>query len=106
MDVAVESRVAPDRIGLVRKAKAYIALTKPRVVALLLVTTVPTMILAATIAGMRARAIPGWAGWLSIVAGVVSLALVIFFPWFVLAVWVLVVSIGLFVRAGRTPAVS
>ena len=65
-----------------------------------------TMILAATIAGMRARAIPGWAGWLSIVAGVLSLALVIFFPWFVLALWVLVVSIGLFVRAGRTPAVS
>ena len=47
MDVAVESRVAPGRIGVARKVKAYVALTKPRVVELLLVTTVPTMILAA-----------------------------------------------------------
>jgi len=60
-----------------------------------------TMIVAATVAGMRARAIPGWAGWLGIVAGILSLALIVFFPWFVLAVWVLVVSIGMFVRAGR-----
>jgi protoheme IX farnesyltransferase len=46
MDVAVESRVVPGRIGFGRKLKAYVALTKPRVVELLLVTTVPTMILA------------------------------------------------------------
>ena len=32
--------------GLIAKAKAYLALTKPRVVELLLITTVPTMILA------------------------------------------------------------
>ncbi|MEO7015234.1 MAG: heme o synthase [Leifsonia sp.] len=47
MDVAVESRVESSRIGFRRKLKAYISLTKPRVVELLLVTTVPTMILAA-----------------------------------------------------------
>jgi protoheme IX farnesyltransferase len=47
MDVAVESRAASSRIGVARKARAYFALTKPRVVELLLVTTVPTMILAA-----------------------------------------------------------
>jgi protoheme IX farnesyltransferase len=47
MDVAVESRVESGRIGFRRKLKAYISLTKPRVVELLLVTTVPTMILAA-----------------------------------------------------------
>ncbi|WP_431277058.1 heme o synthase [Leifsonia poae] len=47
MDVAVESRVETNRIGFRRKLKAYISLTKPRVVELLLVTTVPTMILAA-----------------------------------------------------------
>ena len=47
MDVAVESRVGPGRIGVARKVKAYVSLTKPRVVELLLVTTVPTMILAA-----------------------------------------------------------
>ena len=46
MDVAVESRPAAARIGFARKAKAYVALTKPRVVELLLVTTAPVMILA------------------------------------------------------------
>jgi hypothetical protein len=63
-----------------------------------------TMIIAASLAGLRARAVPGWAGWLGVAAGIVSLGLLLFFPWFVLAVWVLVVSIGIFVRAGRTPA--
>src|SRR6478735_1006468 len=38
---------APGRIGVRRKAKAYVALTKPRVIELLLVTTAPVMILAA-----------------------------------------------------------
>lgn len=46
MDVAVESRVEPGRIGARRKLQAYLALTKPRVIELLLVVTVPTMILA------------------------------------------------------------
>lgn len=36
-----------ERIGLLRKVKAYVALTKPRVIELLLVTTAPVMILAA-----------------------------------------------------------
>ena len=34
------------KMGFVGKAKAYVALTKPRVIELLLITTVPTMILA------------------------------------------------------------
>jgi protoheme IX farnesyltransferase len=46
MDVAVETRQERTRIGLVRKSKAYFALTKPRVIELLLVTTAPVMILA------------------------------------------------------------
>ncbi len=46
MDVAVQTRQPPERIGFVRKSKAYIALTKPRVIELLLVTTAPVMILA------------------------------------------------------------
>lgn len=47
MDVAVQGRVEPhERVSAGRKVKAYFALTKPRVVELLLVTTVPTMILA------------------------------------------------------------
>jgi protoheme IX farnesyltransferase len=46
MDVAVHTRPTGGSIGFVRKAKAYVALTKPRVVELLLVTTAPVMILA------------------------------------------------------------
>ena len=37
---------APIRLGFWRKVKAYFALTKPRVIELLLIATVPTMILA------------------------------------------------------------
>ena len=47
MDVAVEQRPSQERIGLQRKVRAYVALTKPRVVELLLVTTAPVMVLAA-----------------------------------------------------------
>ena len=48
MGIAVESRAeAHERIGLRRKALAYLTLTKPRVMELLLVTTIPVMILAA-----------------------------------------------------------
>jgi hypothetical protein len=62
------------------------------------------MIIAASLAALRARAVPTWAGWLGIVVGILGLALVIFFPWFLVAIWILVVSIGMFVRAGRAPA--
>jgi len=41
------SDAAGTRLGFRRKAKAYVALTKPRVIELLLVTTAPVMILAA-----------------------------------------------------------
>jgi len=60
----------------------------------------------ASLAALRALAVPGWAGWLGVVAGILSLALIIFFPWFVFAIWILVVSAGMFMRASRTaPAV-
>jgi protoheme IX farnesyltransferase len=47
MDVAIEARTERPRIGLRRKVLAYVALTKPRVIELLLVTTAPVMVLAA-----------------------------------------------------------
>lgn len=62
------------------------------------------MIVAASLAAVRARAVPTWAGWLGIVVGILSLGLLIFFPWFLAAIWILVVSIGMFLRAGRAPA--
>lgn len=47
MDSAGATRVqAPDALTLRRKVAAYVALTKPRVIELLLVVTAPTMILA------------------------------------------------------------
>jgi protoheme IX farnesyltransferase len=46
MDVAVETPGTRERIGLIRKIRAFVALTKPRVIELLLVTTAPVMILA------------------------------------------------------------
>ena len=46
MDLAVKTPETQGRIGFVRKVRAYVALTKPRVIELLLVTTAPVMILA------------------------------------------------------------
>ena len=56
------------------------------------------MIIAATVAGMRARAIPGWAGWLGILAGFLALFSIIFFPQAAIGIWILVVSGGMFIR--------
>ncbi|MCW4459484.1 heme o synthase [Microbacterium sp. MPKO10] len=47
MDVTTPTPIAAQPIGFRRKAAAYFSLTKPRVMELLLVTTVPVMILAA-----------------------------------------------------------
>jgi len=46
MNLAVDTPATRGRIGFTRKAKAYVALTKPRVIELLLITTAPVMILA------------------------------------------------------------
>jgi len=63
-------------------------------------------IIAASLAALRARAVPTWAGWLGIAVGILGLGLIAFFPWFLVAIWILVVSIGMFVRAGRGPAAA
>jgi hypothetical protein len=64
------------------------------------------MIIAASLAGLRAGAIPRWAGWIGVAAGILGLGLIAFFPWFVVALWILVVSIGMFIRGGRDKAVA
>lgn len=46
MTATAETRVESTRITPLRKVRAYVALTKPRVIELLLVTTAPVMILA------------------------------------------------------------
>ncbi len=47
MDTAVTTSQSTTRIGLTRKARAYLQLTKPRIIELLLITTIPVMFLAA-----------------------------------------------------------
>jgi protoheme IX farnesyltransferase len=47
MDVLAKTAPPAGRIGFLRKAAAYVALSKPRVIELLLITTAPVMILAA-----------------------------------------------------------
>jgi hypothetical protein len=59
------------------------------------------MIIAATLAGMRVRAVPAWVGWLGILAGILALASIIFFPQAAIGIWILVVSGGMFLRGGR-----
>jgi protoheme IX farnesyltransferase len=46
MNLAIDTRVGREGFGLSRKLRAYLALTKPRVIELLLVTTAPVMFLA------------------------------------------------------------
>lgn len=58
MNVAVDTPVIRGRIGLLRKVAAYVALTKPRVIELLLVTTAPVMILAQASLGGASVPIP------------------------------------------------
>jgi hypothetical protein len=61
------------------------------------------MIIAASLAALRAGAVPKWAGWLGVVVGILGLALLLFIPWFLVGLWILIVSIGMFVRSSRAP---
>jgi len=60
------------------------------------------MIIAATLAGMRAGAIPTWAGWLGVIAGILALGSIIFLPQAAIGLWILIVSGGMFIRGMRT----
>ena len=64
------------------------------------------MFIAASVAALRARAVPAWACWLGVVAGIVAIFSVFFFPWIVIAIWLVVVSAMLFVSAGRPAAAA
>src|SRR5436190_9146638 len=65
-----------------------------------------TMIIAASLAALRAGAVPTAAGWVGVAAGILGLGLIAFFPWFAVGIWVLVASIGMFVRGGRPATAS
>jgi hypothetical protein len=60
------------------------------------------MIIAASLAFMWSATWPSWAGWLGVVVGILSLASIIFFPQFLFLLWILIVSIVMYMRS--TPA--
>ena len=71
------------------------------------VMAVLTVVLAAIgvrLARRRRRALVTAAALVAAGALLLGLGLVIFFPWFLVAIWILVVSIGMFVGASRAPA--
>jgi hypothetical protein len=57
------------------------------------------MIIAASLAAMRATVVRPWIAWLGVVAGIIALASVLFFTQAAIAIWIVVVSGLLFARA-------
>jgi hypothetical protein len=58
-----------------------------------------TMIIAASLAFMRGGVWPSWAGWLGVAVGILSLASIAFFPQFLFLLWILIVSIVIFMQS-------
>jgi hypothetical protein len=56
------------------------------------------MAVAASIAALRARAVPTWLGWVSLIVGVAAAATIAFFGIFAWLAWILGVSLLLLVR--------
>src|SRR5881394_1612585 len=64
------------------------------------------MIIAASYAFMSRGTWPKWAGWLGMVIGVLSLAAIVFFPQFLFLLWILVVSVVMFLRPAKYEPVT
>jgi hypothetical protein len=62
------------------------------------------LIIAVSLAAARAGLVPGWAGWLGILVGILALGSIFFFPMALIAVWLLITSVLLFQAAGRAGA--
>jgi hypothetical protein len=45
-----------------------------------------------------------WLGWIGVVAGIIAIASIVFIPWFVIALWLLVASVLLFLAGRERPA--
>jgi hypothetical protein len=56
------------------------------------------MIIAASLAFMWGGVWPSWAGWVGVLVGILTLASIAFFPQILFLLWILVVSIVLFLR--------
>ena len=52
---------------------------------------------------LRSGLLPKWFAWLGVLAGILQLLAVFFIPVFIFWGWILIVSMFLFIRSGRTP---
>jgi hypothetical protein len=64
------------------------------------------MIIAASFAFMWGGVWPTWAGWVGVVAGILSLASIVFFPQFIFLAWILVVSFWMLRRPASRDRVA
>jgi hypothetical protein len=64
------------------------------------------MIIAASYAFMTRGTWPRWAGWVGIIVGVLALAAIVFFPQFLFLLWILIVSVLMFLRPARYEPVT
>jgi len=62
---------------------------------------VGTMMIAASLAVVQTRVLPAWLGWVGVAAGIIALASIVFFPWFLIALWLLAASAILFAAGSR-----
>jgi len=51
------------------------------------------------VAAMRARAVPTWAAWLGVVAGILGIFSILFFTQAAIGIWIVIVSGGMFFRS-------
>ena len=52
--------------------------------------------IAASVAALRARIVPGWLSWIGAAAGILALGSIAFFPQLLIALWLLVAGVLLF----------
>jgi hypothetical protein len=61
------------------------------------------MMIAASLAAVRAALIPNWLGWLGIVSGILALFSIFFVPQFLIAIWLLIAGVLVFRATGEAP---
>jgi len=57
------------------------------------------LIIATSLAAMRAVLVPRWAGWVGVGVGILAIFSIFFFPMLLIALWLLVASVLLFQAA-------
>jgi hypothetical protein len=66
-----------------------------------------TLIIAASVAALRAALVPRWLGWVGVAVGILGIASIFFFPQLLIALWLLVAGVLVFrASAPAAPAAS